>query len=447
MIGGSYFAKFKTCILFIDYKTGLPIVVYKRNPIKCNDNDIFASLIDKDTTSNIHTDFVNVFLTSNENKSDSDNQAKRRGNTCNIARGLIQVFDNVFNTSLDTNPYTRIHMDLIDLYEGNGEFTTVHNYIKDQHTKKLQNKSHKATFIPISDDQNKIIRASSSNPDTITMEAAASLNSSEITGMVNIQAGKKFRRLEELLGENYANVQNLQTELRELISTFMKSYAIDSTESDNAQKVINKVAKYLNDLQETEGKFIKYKQGESIQSSISGWDLKETMTADKINTDNSVSKELKDKLESTYSSKIAGDLRVYQQSDPTLYLEMILTSKNPQNLISIKKELIEYLNQTGVVRNMLDTPLEVSDKNTGKRTKVINDKLYDQMAMIVGYNNTVITLGNTKEDRDLHISLTNRYQDIKNKSKNTSGKGDGKGTGKGDGKGKSGDGDGDGKGD
>ena len=42
----------------------------------------------------------------------------------------------------------------------------------------------------------------------------------------------------------------------------MKSYAIDSLESDNAQKVINKVAKYLNDLQETEGKFIKYKQGE-----------------------------------------------------------------------------------------------------------------------------------------------------------------------------------------
>ena len=215
----------------------------------------------------------------------------------------------------------------------------------------------------------------------------------------------------------------------------MNSYAIDSPESDNAQKVINKVAKYLNDLQETEGKFIKYKQGESIQSSISGWDLKETMTADKINTDNSVSKELKDKLESTYSSKIAGDLRVYQQSDPTLYLEMILTSKNPQNLISIKKELIEYLNQTGVVRNMLDTPLEVYDKNTGKTTKVINDKLYDQMAMIVGYNNTVITLGNTKEDRDLFISLTNRYQDIKNKSKNTSGKGDGKGSGKGDGKG------------
>ena len=237
-------------------------------------------------------------------------------------------------------------MDLYDLQERTGPFIFAYDFINGQQVdvyhsyRENVNNVTKLKIIRPDLDDTKIIRASSSNPDTITMEAAASLNSSEITGMVNRQAGEKFRRLEELLGANYANVQNLQTELRELISTFMKSYAIDSTESDNAQKVINKVAKYLNDLQETEGKFIKYKQGESIQSSISGWDLKETMTADKINTDNSVSKELKDKLESTYSSKIAVDLRVYQQSDPTLYLEMILTSKNPQNLISIKKELI-----------------------------------------------------------------------------------------------------------
>jgi hypothetical protein len=445
-----YNKKYK--LLFLDPYTGLPVITYEDNDCPQNEKVISGLLMPWfDNSQHPYQILGNnaVILSHFLSKSKPKSSDK-----CNMAKGLANFLPD-FDVSKNHSKYTSIHKNLYKLYFSNDNADD--EYIQSYNRDIQNNTGFRNTFITHMFHHNFLANnINSYKPNlggNLIFSAQSTVSISAMTGsptvspavaqMAQKQADSTLDRLKKILGPNFANVQNNQEIIRNKITDFINKYDIGKQGSNTARSTINKVMAYVNDLQAIEGKFIVYKPGESIESSITGWDLKETMRADKIDTDNSAVKELKDKLDTTYASKIEQDLISYRTANKPLYLDMILKAKDPYLLVRMDKNLLDYLNTPGVVKNMIDTPTTIFDKDTGKTKTVPNEVILEKMAFIIGENPGLITFGN---DASLVSSLMSAYQAYKSRKQNQSKKkkdksrdrdGDRDGDGDGDGDGSS----------
>lgn len=440
-------------LLFLDPYTGLPVITYEDNDCLQNEKVISGLLMPWFDNSQYQYQILgnNELILSHFLRKSKNNPNDK----CNVAKGLANFLPD-FDVSKNHSKYTSIHKNLYKLYFSNDnadhEYIQSYNrdiqningfrYLFDTYMLQQSFSVRTINFYTLNQGGNVIFSAQSTV--SISAMTGSPTVSPAVAQMAQKQADSTLDRLKKILGPNFANVQNNQEIIRNKIRDFINKYDIGKQGSNTARSTINKVMAYVNDLQAIEGKFIVYKPGKSIESSITGWDLKETMRADKIDTDNSAVKELKDKLDTTYASKIEQDLISYRTANKPLYLDMILKAKDPYLLVRMDKNLVDYLNTPGVVKNMINTPTTIFDKDTGKTKTVPNDVILEKMAFIIGENPGLITFGN---DASLVSSLMSAYQAYKSRKQNQSKKKKGKsrdGDGDGDG---NGDGDGDGKGD
>jgi hypothetical protein len=102
---------------------------------------------------------------------------------------------------------------------------------------------------------------------------------------------------------------------------------------------------------------------------------------------------------------------------------MILKDKNPEHSIMFKPHLIEYLNQPGVVKGLLETIQKIK-KADGTTEEVSNSIVREKLARIIGSTPSTFTLGG---DTTTLTNLMQIYGDLKNKqSKQDKDKRDGK---------------------
>jgi len=134
----------------------------------------------------------------------------------------------------------------------------------------------------------------------------------------------------QLTREVFGEIQKYEEDTQKEIGKFLKATKIGlPTKDQTPEALLNDISSYIKKLMLIEHEFKEFKEAKTVDQTMIGWDLQETMTNKNIDTDRSGIMELKSKLDTQYKDVLETDLNVYKDSNPLLYMRKFLQKQEP----------------------------------------------------------------------------------------------------------------------
>ena len=435
-------------LFFLEPSTGLPILYYKKDRNKCVDDKILISLINPSFG---QTPFDNsqipamklafdMFLDKTNNTGKLRNgkniiDYKESIEECSGAHMLVKRF---FDEYKFERELPRAHSEIVDIFDrhdGNVsnysnaktqlglDINKVLDYINNTTiSKKLPILYHRlvsniSNTIPVTPSPDTTPPDSSSTDTSSTGTSANMINISTSTSdnknqkleiLKKTHKSEIFNMLSKYLSsDKIKTIINHEEDIIKIINKYLQDYSIEGKTNNPSQK-LSQISEYIKKLQEIEVGFIKFSADKPIEQGLQGWDLKTTMTADKINTDKSIVLELKDDMSSLYSDKLKNEVNAYRASNVDEYTMNFLKDPDAQYKIASEPDIISYLNKPGVVKKILQPEnrtviIQNPDPTQPPTTKLVLVDKHDILGNIakmwikLGEYNGKLNFGNDKE--------------------------------------------------
>ena len=374
-------------VFFLEPKTGLPILYYKKDYKKCTDDNILISLINPTLGSNPFNSkdipamklTFDTFLKKNNNKDNQNppNSVPPFQNECSGNHMLVKRFFDMHTSSIDI---TRSHSEIVDIIDQHKEkgkvdsdnyinayndlkkdVDLVSDYINTINFRIVKMTANITESIALdnsdisadNNDNNDDTLPDKLNPDINLSSSPSNNMNQKLDALKNKQKEEIYSILQSYLSDS--RIKAIQDHEKDIITTiekYMDNYSIKGKANNPSAKLL-KISDYIKRLQELEVGFIKFSADKPIEQGLQGWNLKTTMSADKINTDKSIVLSLKDDISSLYVDKIKNKINAYQAANPAQYTMDLLKNKDAKYIIAANPDIISYLNKPGVVKEII----------------------------------------------------------------------------------------------
>jgi hypothetical protein len=359
----------------------------------------------------------NVFFDEKNNGYEADqsdpNVIKNSIGDCSGSYNLINYF-----YSTNNKPVTLRHQFISDILSDTGSVhSKTQNY---KNARDVLNKPIASANTQPSESIIKLGKAIPYNPtNTGTTGTSGGLGlgaTGTTTTTYNASNPEGERLTAQLTREVFGEIQKYEEDTQKEIAKFLKGTKISSTSKDQTpEALLNDISSYIKKLMLIEHEFKEFKEAKTVDQTMIGWDLQETMTNKNIDTDRSGIMELKSKLDTQYKDVLETDLNVYKDSNPLLYMRKVLQKQDPgisalQDSGYFAKFLNEKSNLTKLTTGLIN-PKEAYDVECGIA------KVYEAFVKREKdtSNPNPITFGN---DATYQYSMIQKAEECKKKKQN-----------------------------